>query len=173
MQNKTLEKNLLMKIKGVLDTYGNNNNDLLTILLETQAIIPQQYISKEVAEFISEELGISISRIYDVITFYSAISDKPRGKYVIQICNSTACMVNKYETLKENLEQQLGITVGETTEDGMFTLMYTPCFGACDISPAFRIGENVFGRLTSKKIKEILQNYRMDNLKDLMHIEKN
>jgi NADH:ubiquinone oxidoreductase subunit E len=171
MQNIVLKEDLLRKIKGVLNDHENNKNDLLSILLETQSIIPHQYIPKEVADFISKELEISLSKIYDVITFYSALSDKPRGKYIIQLCNSTVCKVNKYDRLKENLEDQLGIAVGETTKDGMFTLMYTPCFGACDISPAFRIDENVFGNLTEKKVKDIIQNYRIHNLKDVLSIE--
>ncbi|MNN64855.1 NADP-reducing hydrogenase subunit HndA [compost metagenome] len=133
-----------------------------------QAIAPQQYISADIAKFVSRSLGISLSRIYDVITFYSALSDKPRGQYVIQICNSTACMVNKYETLKDVLEQQLEIKVGETTNDGVFTLMYSPCFGACDISPAFRIGDEIFGELSKKKIKDIIHDYRKENLKEIL-----
>lgn len=161
MLNEILKKDLHAKVKSILDTYGNNKDNLLAILLESQAIMPRRYINKEVAEFISRQLGISLSKTYDVITFYSALSDEPRGKHLIQICNSTACMVNKYETLKEKLEQHLGIRVGETTKDGMFTLVYTPCFGACDISPAFRIDENVLGNLNNEKIKNIIQSYRM------------
>jgi NADH-quinone oxidoreductase subunit E len=131
--------NSISKIKNIIDKHEDDKHNLLAILLEIQAIVPEQYISKEVAEFISKRLGVSLSRVYDVITFYSALSDKPRGKDV--------------------LEEQLSIKVGETTPDGKFTLKYTPCFGACDISPAFRIGDEVFGNLTKEKIKEIISNY--------------
>lgn len=163
MKNITLDEELLSKIKGILSANEYDKSNLLAILLEVQAIMPRQYVSKEVAKVLAKYLDISLSKIYDVITFYSALSDSPRGNYIIQICNSTACMVNKYETLKDVLEQQLEIKVGQTTEDGMFSLMYTPCFGACDVSPAFRIGENVFGNLTKKKIKEIIYDYRIQN----------
>lgn len=168
MVNTIREDDLYKKVKDILNKYKNRENDLLAILLEVQAIIPQRYISKEVSNFIGEHLGIKPARIYDVITFYSALSDKPRGQYLIQICNSTACKVNKYETLKDILEQQLEIKVGETSHDGVFTLMFTPCFGACDISPAFRIDEKVYGNLTKKKVKEIIQNYRIHNLKEVL-----
>ncbi len=168
MKNIILDDDLYKKVNDILNKYENNSNDLLAILLEIQAIIPEQYIPKEVTKYISEYLEIKVSKIYDVITFYSALSDKPRGQYVIQICNSTACMVNKYETLKDVLEQQLEIKVGETTDDGMFTLMYTPCFGACDVSPALRIGENVYGKLDKKKVKDIIHNYRLHNLKEIL-----
>lgn len=168
MASITLEDELYLEVKKILNKYENNKNNLLAMLLEIQTIIPEKYIPKEVAKFISEYLGVKPARIYDVITFYSALSDKPRGQYVIQICDSTACKVNKYETLKDVLEQQLEVKVGETTDDGVFTLMYTPCFGACDISPAFRIGENVYGKLNKKKVKDIIHNYRLHNLKEIL-----
>lgn len=155
-----LEKDLFVKVKDILNAYENNESDLLAILLEIQNSIPQQYIPKEVAKFVSEQLKIPLSRVYDVITFYSAFSDKPRGRYVIQICNGIACKVNKYTTLKDILEEQLGIKVGETTPDGNFTLIYTSCIGACDISPVFRIGEDVYGNLTEERVKEIIEDYR-------------
>ena len=168
MASITLEDELYLEVKKILNKYENNENNLLAMLLEIQAIIPEKYIPKEVAKYISEYLGIKPARIYDVITFYSALSDKPRGQYIIQICDSTACKVNKYETLNAVLQQQLEVKVGETTDDGVFTLMYTPCFGACDVSPAFRIGENVYGKLNKKKVKDIIHNYRLHNLKEIL-----
>jgi NADH:ubiquinone oxidoreductase subunit E len=152
-------KDLFAEVQNIIDAHNNDEHDLLGILLETQEIVPQQYISKEVAKFISEKLSISNNDVCEVVTFYSALSDKPRGRHIIQICNSTACMVNKYRTLRDILEKQLGIKVGETTADNKFTLMYTPCFGACDIAPAFRIGEEVYGNLDEEKIKKIIENY--------------
>lgn len=157
---KRLSKDkLIEEVNNIIDRHKNDKHNLLSILLEIQNISSEHYISKEIAEVVSKRLGISLSRVYDVVTFYSAFSDKPRGEYIIQICNSTACKINKYQTLKDVLEEELSIKVGETTLDGKFTLMYTPCFGACDISPAFRIGDEVFGKLTKEKIKEIISNY--------------
>lgn len=152
-------KDLFAEVQNIIAAHNNDQHDLLGILLEVQEIVPQQYISKEVAKFISEKLGISDNDVCEVVTFYSALSDKPRGRHIIQICNSTACMVNNYLKLKDVLEQQLGIKVGETTADSKFTLMYTPCFGACDIAPAIRIGEEVYGNLDEDKIKKIIENY--------------
>ncbi|MEF9934351.1 MAG: NAD(P)H-dependent oxidoreductase subunit E [Clostridium sp.] len=153
-------KILLKKVESIIASHNNDKHDLLAILLETQEIIPENYISRDVSEFIATSLKIPTSAVHSVISFYSALSDKPRGKYIVQICESTACRVNKYETLKEALEKELNIKVGETTNDGQFTLMLTPCFGACDISPAFRIGDEVYGNLTNDSIKEIIESYR-------------
>lgn len=160
MPDIILEKDLLKKVENILNAYENNENDLLAILLEVQGSISEQYIPKEVAKFISEYLGVPLSRVYDVITFYSALSDKPRGRHIIQTCNSIVCKVNKYMTLRDVLEEILGIKVGETTMDGKFTLVYTSCVGACDISPVLRIGEEIYGNLTEKRIKEIIEDYR-------------
>lgn len=157
---KGLDKKIFWEIKNIIHSHNNDESELIAILLETQAIIPGQYIPKEAAQFIARELGIRLNRIYGVITFYAALSEKPRGHYLIQICNSTVCRVRKNETLKETMERHLEIKVGETTADGVFTLMTTHCFGACDIAPAIRIGENVYGNLTEEKIEEILDFYK-------------
>lgn len=151
---------LFKKVDSILALHNYDKHDLLAILLETQDIIPENYIPREVSELISTKLHIPTSAVHSVISFYAALSDQPRGKYIIQICDSTACRVNKYETLKEALERELNILVGETTPDGIFTLMLTPCFGACDISPAFRIGDEVYGNLNLDSIKEIIEGYR-------------
>nr|AIZ97534.1 NAD-reducing hydrogenase large subunit HoxE [Caloranaerobacter ferrireducens] len=71
--------------------------------------------------------------------------------------------MNKYQKVREILERELGIKMGETTEDGEFSLEYTACFGACDISPAFRIDDKVYGNLNETKIKEIINSYRRIN----------
>ncbi len=152
-------KDLFQEIERIISDHDCDAHDLLGMLLEIQAVVPEQYISKEVAKFVSGRLGISDNDVCEVVTFYAALSDVPRGRHVIQICDSTACKVNKYETLAAALERQLGIMVGETTADKKFTLMYTPCFGACDVAPAFRIGEEVYGNLTEEKIKTILESY--------------
>lgn len=160
MKTFAFDENLRTHVTQIIDSQEKDKLNLLAMLLEIQSIIPEQYIPVEVAEFISDELDIHLSKIYDVITFYSALSDKPRAQHVIQLCKSTACTVNKYHTLQAILERELGIKVGEKTSDGKFAIEYSACFGACDISPAFRIGEYVYGNLTEKKAKEIIENYR-------------
>lgn len=160
MQCTTIDLISQEKVGDILDLFDRDSQNLLAILLEVQKIIPMNYIPVEVAEFLSEELDIPLSRIYDVITFYSALSDKPRAKNIIQLCKSTVCRVNKYQTLRDALEEELGIKVGETTDDREFSLVYSPCFGSCDISPAFRINEKVYGKLTKEKISKILNSYR-------------
>lgn len=147
------------EIDKILTKHEWSKHNLIGILTDVQALSPEHYITKEQAEYISSKLNIFVSNVYDVITFYSALSDKPKGKYVIQICNSTCCKVTKYDKIKNAIEKELGIGIGEITPDGMFSLEYSSCFGACDISPAVRIGEKIYGNLDETKIIDIIKNY--------------
>lgn len=160
MSKNLVDVNQYEEIDNILKKHNMSKHNLIGILLDVQAISPQHYITKNQAEYISDKIGIFLSNVYDVITFYSALSDKPKGKYVIQVCNSTCCKVTKYEKIKNAIEKELGISVGEITPDGMFSFEYSPCFGACDVSPAVRIGEKVYGNLDEAKIISIINNYR-------------
>ena len=152
-----MDKELAVKIDEMLEGKQRDPSMLVGLLLEIQDIIPKQYIPTEVAVYVSEGLGIPLSKVYDVISFYAALSETPRADYVIQVCDSVVCKVVGNTLLKETLEGALGIKIGEITEDGKFALCHTPCFGACDIAPAIRLNGKVFGNLTSEeKIKEVV-----------------
>lgn len=160
MSKNLLNVNQHEEIDTILKNHDMSKHNLVGILLDVQALSPEHYITKEQAEYISEKLNIFVSNVYDVITFYSALSNKPKGKHVIQVCNSTCCKVTKYENIKKAIEQELGIGIGNITHDGMFSFEYSSCFGACDISPAIRIGEKVYGNLDESKVVNIIKNYR-------------
>ncbi|MDF2677285.1 MAG: NAD(P)H-dependent oxidoreductase subunit [Bacillota bacterium] len=160
MSKNLLNVNQHEEIDTILKNHDMSKHNLVGILLGVQALSEEHYITKEQAEYISEKLNIFVSNVYDVITFYSALSNKPKGKYVIQVCNSTCCKVTKYENIKKAIEQELGIGIGNITPDGMFSFEYSSCFGACDISPAIRIGEKVYGNLDESKVVNIIKNYR-------------
>lgn len=155
-----LNANIVSKINEVLNKYDNDQTKLVGILLDIQDIIPKNYIPVEVATYVAEKLNLPIIKVYDVITFYAALSDKPRADYVIQVCNSVVCKFNGYDELRASLEKVLGIKVGEVTPDGKFSLDTCACFGACDISPAIRINSDVYGNLTEEKLKEVINSYR-------------
>ena len=154
------EKNLLEKVSDVIQKHGKGQENLIAILLEVQSIHPNNYVSIEIATHIAKEMGLHLSRVYDVISFYTALSEVPRGDHVIQVCESTTCFVTKYERIRDFLERELGIAMGETTSDNKFTLELSPCFGACDVSPAIKIGPKVYGNLDSDKVKNIINKYR-------------
>ena len=88
------------------------------------------------------------------------INQSEKGKYHIEMCDSTVCRVNKKGPIQVYLEKELNISIGETTDDNMFTLDHAPCFGACDSSPSVRINKKVYGKLTVEKMETILNNLR-------------
>ncbi len=150
------------QIDEILSKHHNEPSNLLPILLAVQDLNPQNYICEDVASYVAKDLDLTAVHVSSVISFYAALSLKPRGHHVIQICKSTACLVNDYQSLQENLIRELCIEVGDTTDDGLFSLEYTECFGACDIAPAFKIGHKIYGNLTSDKITEIINQYRRE-----------
>ncbi|HKL42229.1 MAG TPA: NAD(P)H-dependent oxidoreductase subunit E [Clostridia bacterium] len=144
----------------ILEKFQRDSTNLLPILLEVQEMHPKNYVSEEIAVFIAKYLGISIGRVAAAISFFSALSSEPRGKNIIRVCKSTACMVNNGENLLNILKKELNVPVGETSKDELFTLELTECIGACDVAPAFKINENVYGNLTREKIIEIINDYK-------------
>ena len=114
------------------------------------------YLPKEVQEFIALELGISAARVYGVVSFYSFFTMKPKGKYPISVCMGTACYVRGGEKVLDEFRRQLGIEVGGTTPDGLFSLDSPRCVGACGLAPVVMIGPRVYGRLKVTDVKGIL-----------------
>lgn len=156
-----LTSDLVLKIDEIIQTYESNSTRLVGILLDIQDIVPKQYIPREVASYVSEKMNIPLSKVYDVISFYAALSDVPRADYVIQLCDSVVCKVTGNTILRDAITELLGIKEQEATADGKYWLEYTPCFGACDISPAMRINGKVFGHLTTQdSVKAALDLYK-------------
>ncbi len=132
---------------------------LVGILLSVQAAGERKYISRPAAVYIADKLGLKITQLYDVISFYTALHDEPRAKYPLEVCSSAPCRVNDSDTLLETLKDILGIELGEVTYDGRFTIEQVPCFGACDVAPAVRVNGAVYGGLTSReRVLEMLRN---------------
>lgn len=150
-------------INDILEKHKYDEDSLILILMEVQKISNDKYVSEEVARYIANSINIPHNKIYEVLSFFSALNDEKKGAFHIQLCDSTVCRVNKKDIIEEFIKKELNIKIGETTKDNMFTLEYTPCFGACDISPAFRINKKVYGNLTISKVKGILNDLRGDH----------
>ena len=145
-------------IKPVLDEYGEVKGSLITILQQTQDIYG--YLPREAIEYIAERTGVEISEIMGVATFYTQFRLTPVGKYLIMLCQGTACHVNSSELILQTIKDELGIDDGETTEDGLFSLKCVACLGCCSLSPVMMINENAYGSLTPDKTKTILRQLR-------------
>lgn len=153
------QNELYEKLKAVIAERKNLRNPLIEILRTAQEIFG--YLPVEVQEFIANEMGIPASKIYGVVTFYNFFSMKPRGKYMLNVCTGTACYVKGAPRLIQMISDHLGIGMGETTQDGLFTMSAVRCVGACSLAPVFVIGEDTFGRIENKdKIAEILKRYQ-------------
>ena len=157
-EQEALSDELRAKIDLVLESHDNDFTQIVGILLDTQDLFERHYVPQAAAYYIASKLPVPASRIFDCLTFYAELSDKPRAKYPIEICSLIACHVNNNEELKETLEKLLGIHVGEVTYDGRFMLLKTTCFGACDRAPAVRINGKVYGNLDSEeKVRDLLE----------------
>lgn len=155
MENKKVDLSL---IAPVLDEYADVKGSLITILQNTQEIYG--YLPKEAIELISERTGIATSEIMGVGTFYTQFRFEPVGKYLIMLCQGTACHVNSSELILQTIKDELGIDDGQTTQDGLFSLKCVACLGCCSLSPVMMINEDTYGSLTPDKTKKILKELR-------------
>lgn len=137
-------------IDRIIARHDNDPTQLVGILLAVQSVGERKYISRPAAVYVARKLGVKITQVYDVISFYTALHDKPRAKYPLEVCSSAPCRVNDSDSLLAMLKELLGIDLGEVTYDGRFTIEQVPCFGACDVAPAVRVNGVVYGNLTDR-----------------------
>lgn len=131
----TLDQELADKIDGILAAHGEDPTQLVGILLDVEAAVERHYIPEAAAYYVAERLGVKPTQVYDVISFYTALHDKPRAKFTLEVCSSAPCRVKDSDTLLERLKRLLNLEVGQVTYDGRFSIEQVPCFGACDVSP--------------------------------------
>jgi len=147
------------KVCEILDKHERNPHHLIHILQEMQE--EYSYLPEEIMTYVSTALGIPPSSVYGVATFYSHFTLEPKGKYLIRICDGTACHVKKSEDILKALEKKLGLGKNKkTTDDGLFTLETVACLGACSLAPAVVINGEVHGLMTPDKTMEIINEIR-------------
>jgi len=161
------------RVLAILNNYNNDPQQLIAVLLDIQAASGINCVEKQWADLVSSVLSVPLSKIYDVLTFYAMFSTQPRGEYVIEICGSTPCHFTGAGELAAWFEEAAGIKIGNTTEDGKITLSRTSCIGACDISPAVKIGDDVFGNLTRDKVDRLIKCCRENNAQELKSLCQN
>jgi NADH-quinone oxidoreductase subunit E len=146
------------KTKQVLKKYEHDKSALIDILHDTQAQIG--YLPEEALELISKGLGVPLSRIFCVVTFFKAFSLTPRGRNLVSVCMGTACHVRGADRVLEQIEKELGIKAGENTPDLKFTLETVNCIGSCALGPMVTVGEDYHGQVTPETIGAVLQQYK-------------
>ncbi len=145
------------KLQEIIEKYKNIEGALIPVLHEAQDVYG--YLPMSVQKKISEEMNIPLSEIYGVVTFYTQFTLKPKGKYKVNVCMGTACYVKGSNLILDKLREKLGISVGDCTEDGKFSLDACRCIGACGLAPVIMINDDVYGKVTPDEIDKILKKY--------------
>ena len=152
MEAKTAE------LKVFIDAQKGKKGPLMPIMQKAQKLFG--YLSLETQSLIAEALEIPVSEVYGVATFYAQFSLEPKGDYIISVCTGTACYVKGAQAILDKIEAILGITDGQTSADGLFTIQNARCIGCCGLAPAMTINEHVYGKATPDQIPAILESYR-------------
>lgn len=143
------------KVWEIVDQNGRSPARLIPILQAVQA--EYRYLPEEILAYVATSLGISPARVYGVATFYSLFTLKPKGKYLVRVCDGTACHVKKSMDLYEVLRSKLKLVNGaDTTADLLFTLETVNCLGACGLAPAMVVNDEVYGQLTPDRARHVI-----------------
>ena len=140
----------------ILAKHGRQTSNIIAILQETY-----RYLPREIFPYLSKELGMTTANIYSVATFYENFSLEPKGKYVIKVCNGTACHVRKSIPILEKLRETLNLKEGQaTTDDFVFTVETVSCLGACGLAPVLMVNDTVHPSMTPEKVVALVQELR-------------
>jgi NADH-quinone oxidoreductase subunit E len=145
------------KIDQIVDRYAGGEGFLIQLLLDVQKEL--NWVPKEAVRRISERLQIPLSQIYRVASFYKAMSLKPRGRHLVNVCLGTACQVRDGPRVMDRVKDVLGINPGETTPDMKFTLERVNCLGCCALGPVMVVDGEYHGKMVPAKAEEILKGY--------------
>ena len=151
-----ISDNLVQKYNSIVKNYPLKRSALIPILLTTQEELG--YLSQESLQAISEYLEVPEIEVHEVVTFYSMLRTKPVGRNHIQVCTNISCLLLGGEEIFDHISRKLGIKDGETTSDGLFSLIEVECLGACCNAPAMQVNYKYHEDLTSGKVDQILDN---------------
>lgn len=146
------------EIQQLKARYPHPNSALLPALALAQK--EHGWLSPEVLEEVAAVMDLSPAQVGSVASFYTMFNRRPVGKYLIQVCTNIACSLLGAEHIVEHLKRQLGINIGETTPDGLFTLLEVECLGSCGTAPVMQVNDTYYENLTAEKVDEILAGLR-------------
>ena len=146
-----------MEVEKILSKYPRRKDYLLEILHDIQNHSTKNFIPEEAVQRVAEHLNIKKAQVYGVIGYYSMLSIKPRGRYVIRVCASPICNMMGSCSLLDYLKQKLDVELGETSADGLFTLETSECLGNCAAAPAMMVNQEMYGNLSPGMIDSLLE----------------
>ncbi|MHC1702390.1 MAG: NAD(P)H-dependent oxidoreductase subunit E [Tenuifilaceae bacterium] len=153
-----------MDVETILSKYPKKREFVLEILHELQNNHPQNYLTKETIKLVAQQLELPLSQIYGVIGYYSMLSIKPRGEFILCVCKSPVCRMMGSVSVSDQLKSLLKIDINQTTSDGLFTLEEVECLGRCDEAPSMMINKDYYGNLTPDKILKIINDIKNQKL---------
>ncbi|MGB9604760.1 MAG: NAD(P)H-dependent oxidoreductase subunit E [Bryobacteraceae bacterium] len=148
----------LATIEGIIRQHGGEKSALIAMLQDIQQ--QYTYLPRDVLEYLSRNLGVPLTRIYSLATFYRAFSLRPKGRHPISVCLGTACHVKGAVKILEKFERELGIKTGETTPDLNFGLEQVRCLGCCGLAPVVTVGQDLYGKVTVPRVEQIIRRYQ-------------
>lgn len=146
------------KLQEVFTRFEGEKQELIPILQQTQEVF--RYLPEAAMKEIADFLHIPESTVYAVATFYAQFKLTPMGRKIIRVCRGTACHVRGASKVLAEIEKRLGIKAGETTEDLEYSLETVACIGACALAPTMTIDADTYGKMTTKKVAEVLGDTR-------------
>lgn len=154
-------KEKLAEVAGIVKRYpeGRHKSALLPVLHLAQQEFGG-WLDVPVMDYVASLLNIEPIEVYEVASFYSMYNLKPVGKYMFEVCQTGPCMLNGSDDIIAYIKEKLGIGIGETTADGLFTLKTVECLGACGYAPMMQLGKNYREHLTKEKIDTIIAEHR-------------
>ena len=157
-----LDQSYYEKADEIIALYGPKSASLIPIMQDIQA--EYRYLPGELLNYVADKIGVTRARAYSVATFYENFSFEAKGKYVIKVCDGTACHVRKSMPVLEALYKKLGLSKKKkTTDDMMFTIETVSCLGACGLAPTMMVNEEVHPRMTPDKAVKLIRELREEN----------
>ena len=154
-----LDQSYYRKADEIIAHYGRKASSLIPIMQDIQG--EYRYLPGELLTYVAAEIGISEAKAYSVATFYENFSFEAKGKYIIKVCDGTACHVRKSGPILEALLKTLGLSKKKhTTDDKLFTVETVSCLGACGLAPTVMVNEDVYPRMTPESVVELIEKLR-------------
>ena len=158
-----LEKGYYDKADAIIESHGAVEASLIPIIQDIQS--EYRYLPPELLSYVADKIGITEAKAFSVATFYENFSFEPKGKYVIKVCDGTACHVRKSTTILERIYSELGLSKEKvTTDDMLFTVETVSCLGACGLAPTLTVNDEVHPKMTPEKAIELLNELRGESV---------
>ncbi|HPX60776.1 MAG TPA: NAD(P)H-dependent oxidoreductase subunit E [Deltaproteobacteria bacterium] len=158
MDMETLPARLFGELEDFINRLPCKEGHLVTVLHKAQHLFG--YLPREVQQFVADRMGVSLAKVYGVVSFYTFFTMVPKGKHPISVCMGTACFVKGADKLVNALKECLALEVGQVTTDGKFSLDVLRCIGACALAPVIMVNGKVYANVTPDQIKTILEEYQ-------------